>query len=136
MTQRIAALCVAALLLFAACGTAPGSGPDDGKATLNAEDQFVRLDGEEWVPDLTDSAKAYFQDSEGDFWGLPFWENSVSLAATTISPFLAPWACAEEKGGNLNMTMVNKQGGHVYEALGAEGGEYSQRKSDSLIRAV
>ena len=51
---------------------------DSGLNTLNVEDQFVRLDGEAWVPDLTDGARAYCQDSEGRLLGLPFWENSVS----------------------------------------------------------
>ena len=51
---------------------------DSGLNTLNVNDQFVFLDEEEWVPDLTDGAKAYCQNSEGRLLGLPFWENSVS----------------------------------------------------------
>ena len=51
---------------------------DSGLNTLNVEDQFVRLDEEEWVSDLADGAKAYCQDGEGHLLGLPFWENSVS----------------------------------------------------------
>ena len=49
-----------------------------GLNTLNMKDQFVHLETEEWVSDLTDDAKAYCQDSEGHLLGLPFWENSVS----------------------------------------------------------
>ena len=49
-----------------------------GLNTLNMKDQFVHLENEEWVSDLTDDAKAYCQDSEGHLLGLPFWENSVS----------------------------------------------------------
>ena len=51
---------------------------DSGLNTLNVNEQFVYLDSEEWVSDLTDGAKEYCQDSEGHLLGLPFWENSVS----------------------------------------------------------
>ena len=51
---------------------------DSGLNTLNVKEQFVCLDGEEWVSDLTDGTKEYCQDSEGHLLGLPFWENSVS----------------------------------------------------------
>lgn len=49
-----------------------------GLVSLLADDRFVLLDDEAWVSDLTDSAKAYCQSSEGHLLGLPFWENSVS----------------------------------------------------------
>lgn len=51
---------------------------DSGLNTLNVEEQFVCLEDEEWVSDLTDGAREYCQDSEGHLLGLPFWENSVS----------------------------------------------------------
>ena len=51
---------------------------DSGLNMLDVKEQFVCLDDEEWVPDLTEGAKAYCQDSDGRLLGLPFWENSVS----------------------------------------------------------
>lgn len=45
---------------------------------FDVENNFYYLNDEEWVSDLTDSAKAYCEDSEGNILGLPFWENSVS----------------------------------------------------------
>ena len=51
---------------------------DSGLNALGAAEQFLCLDGEEWVSDLTDAARAYCQDSEGRLLGLPFWENSIS----------------------------------------------------------
>ena len=51
---------------------------DSGLNALNVNEQFVCLDEEEWASDLTDSAKACCQNSEGHLLGLPFWENSVS----------------------------------------------------------
>lgn len=50
----------------------------DSLHTAGLEDQFVFLDDEEWVSDLTDASKAYCQNSEGRILGLPFWESSVS----------------------------------------------------------
>ncbi len=50
-------------------------------ADLNRFDvagNFYYLNGESWVDDLTDSARAYCQDADGNLLGLPFWENSVS----------------------------------------------------------
>ena len=50
-------------------------------ADLNRFDisnNFYYLNGESWVDDLTDSARAYCQDKEGNLLGLPFWESSVS----------------------------------------------------------
>ena len=51
---------------------------DSGLNMLDVEEQFVSLDEEEWVSDLTDDARSYCQDSEGHLLGLPFWESSVS----------------------------------------------------------
>ena len=45
---------------------------------FDAEENFLDLRDEAWVSDLTDSAKAYCTDAEGDLLGLPFWESSVS----------------------------------------------------------
>lgn len=42
------------------------------------EDNFVYLDDQPWVSDLTPSAYAYCLGSNGNLLGLPFWENSVS----------------------------------------------------------
>ena len=39
---------------------------------------FCYLNDEAWVSDLTNSAKDYCQDEDGNLLGLPFWENSVS----------------------------------------------------------
>ena len=62
-----------------------GSAPDIllhfHNADLNRFDvpgNFCYLNDESWVDDLTDSARAYCQDSDGNLLGLPFWENSVS----------------------------------------------------------
>lgn len=51
---------------------------DSGLNSLSGKAEFVYLDDEAWVGDLTDGAKAYCQNSEGRLLGLPFWENSVS----------------------------------------------------------
>ena len=45
---------------------------------FDVAENFLYLDGEAWVSDLTDGARAYCQDSEGHLLGLPFWESSVS----------------------------------------------------------
>ncbi len=45
---------------------------------FDVEDNFSALNGEQWVNDLTDSAKAYCTDVDGNILGLPFWESSVS----------------------------------------------------------
>ena len=45
---------------------------------FHAEDNFLRLNDEGWVDDLTDSARAYCLDKNGNLLGLPFWESSVS----------------------------------------------------------
>ena len=47
-------------------------------ARFDTEENFYYLNGESWVDDLTDSARAYCQDGEGNLLGLPFWESSVS----------------------------------------------------------
>ncbi len=45
---------------------------------LNAGETFCALNGEKWVDDLTESARAYCTDANGNLLGLPFWESSVS----------------------------------------------------------
>ncbi len=45
---------------------------------FDTEDNFCYLNDEKWVDDLTDSAKAYCTDSDGNLLGLPYWESSVS----------------------------------------------------------
>lgn len=47
-------------------------------ARYDVPSQFCFLNDEEWVGDLTDGARAYCADSDGNLLGLPFWENSVS----------------------------------------------------------
>lgn len=51
---------------------------DSGLHMMDVDEQFVYLDEEAWVSDLTDGVRTYCQDSEGHLLGLPFWENSVS----------------------------------------------------------
>ena len=64
---------------------ANGDGPDVflhfHNADLNRFDvaeNFRTLNDASWVDDLTDSARAYCEDKDGNVLGLPFWENSVS----------------------------------------------------------
>ncbi len=45
---------------------------------FHVEDNFYYLNDESWVGDLTDSARAYCEDRDGNLLGLPFWESSVS----------------------------------------------------------
>lgn len=45
---------------------------------FHAADNFLYLNDEEWVGDLTGSARAYCEDQDGNLLGLPFWESSVS----------------------------------------------------------
>ncbi len=45
---------------------------------LDVEDNFLYLNDEPWVSDLTDSALAYCLDGGGNLLGLPYWESSVS----------------------------------------------------------
>lgn len=50
-------------------------------ANLNNYDvpnNFYYMNDEAWVSDLTEGAKAYCQDADGNILGLPFWESSVS----------------------------------------------------------
>lgn len=49
-----------------------------GLMDFNVEETFLPLNDQPWVSDLTDSAKAYCTDSDGNLLGLPFWESSVS----------------------------------------------------------
>ncbi len=64
---------------------AVGEGPDiffhfhnDDLNRLNVSGNFIYMNDEEWVDDLTPSSKNYCTDSEGNLLGLPFWESSVS----------------------------------------------------------
>ncbi len=62
-------------------GDAPDLFMHFNNADLNNFDvagNFYYLNGEHWVDDLTDGARAYCQDGAGNLLGLPFWENSVS----------------------------------------------------------
>ncbi len=45
---------------------------------FNVEENFLYLNDQEWVEDLTDGALAYSVDRDGNLLGLPFWESSVS----------------------------------------------------------
>ncbi len=45
---------------------------------FNVTQNFLFLNEEEWVDELTENAKAYCTDAEGRLLGLPFWESSVS----------------------------------------------------------
>ncbi len=45
---------------------------------FDVAENFCYLNDEAWVNDLTDSAKAYCTDADGNLLGLPFWESSVS----------------------------------------------------------
>ena len=47
-------------------------------AQFDVENRFVALNDQSWTADLTDSARAYCTDKDGDLLGLPFWESSVS----------------------------------------------------------
>ncbi len=47
-------------------------------ARFDVAADFLPLDDQPWVDDLTASARAYCQDADGTLLGLPFWENSVS----------------------------------------------------------
>ncbi len=42
------------------------------------EENFLYLNDQPWVQDLTSGARAYCTDKNGDLLGLPFWESSVS----------------------------------------------------------
>ncbi len=45
---------------------------------FDVAEHFYYLNDEPWVEDLTDGARAYCEDSEGNLLGLPYWENSIS----------------------------------------------------------
>ncbi len=45
---------------------------------FDVEGNFLYLNDQEWVDELTDSTLEYCKDSEGNLMGLPYWENSVS----------------------------------------------------------
>lgn len=69
----------------AAKAFADGNAPDilmhfnnSGLTKLGVSDNFYYLTEESWVDVLTEGARAYCQDSEGNILGLPFWESSVS----------------------------------------------------------
>ncbi len=69
----------------AAARFAKGEGPDillhfhnADLDRFDAEADFLPLNDQPWVSDLTDSARAYCEDADGNLLGLPFWENSVS----------------------------------------------------------
>lgn len=47
-------------------------------SNYNVADNFMYMNDQEWVSDLTEGSKAYSQDSEGNILGLPYWESSVS----------------------------------------------------------
>lgn len=51
---------------------------DANLAHFNVPDNFYYMNDEPWVDELTEGAKAYCLDSEGNLLGLPFWENSLS----------------------------------------------------------
>lgn len=44
----------------------------------NVSENFYYLNEEAWIDEMTDGAKAYSMDSDGNIIGLPFWESSVS----------------------------------------------------------
>lgn len=45
---------------------------------FDVDGSFRYLNDQPWVDELTDSARAYCEDSDGNLLGLPFWESSVS----------------------------------------------------------
>lgn len=51
---------------------------DSDLTKYNVAENFLYLNDEPWVGELTDSAKAYCLDKDGNLLGLPFWESSVS----------------------------------------------------------
>ena len=64
-----------------AAGEAPDIFIHFHNADLNrfhADGHFYHLNGESWIGELTDSARAYCEDKDGNVLGLPFWESSVS----------------------------------------------------------
>lgn len=45
---------------------------------FNVDENFCYLNDQSWVSELSEGAKAYCLDADGNLLGLPFWENSVS----------------------------------------------------------
>ncbi len=45
---------------------------------FDVEKNFIYLNDQKWVDELTDSTREYCLDSDGNLMGLPYWENSVS----------------------------------------------------------
>lgn len=45
---------------------------------FDVSENFYYMNNEKWVDELTDGAKTYCLDNEGNILGLPFWESSVS----------------------------------------------------------
>lgn len=45
---------------------------------FDIENNFMYLNDQPWIDELTDSARAYCENADGNILGLPFWENSVS----------------------------------------------------------
>ncbi len=45
---------------------------------FDVDNNFCYLNDENWVGDLTDSARSYCTDEKGNLLGLPYWESSVS----------------------------------------------------------
>ncbi len=45
---------------------------------FNIDDNFLYLNDQKWVDELTESTLAYCRNNNGDIMGLPYWENSVS----------------------------------------------------------
>lgn len=51
---------------------------DSNLVNLNLSENVYYLNDEAWVDELTDGARAYCLDADGNMLGLPFWENSIS----------------------------------------------------------
>ncbi len=45
---------------------------------FDVEGNFLYMNGQKWIDELTDSTLEYCTDSSGNIMGLPYWENSVS----------------------------------------------------------
>lgn len=51
---------------------------DSDLVHYNVSENFYYMNNEAWVDELTEGAKEYCLDSEGNILGLPFWESSIS----------------------------------------------------------
>lgn len=51
---------------------------DSDLSRFDVEENFLYLNDQKWVDELTDSTLAYCMDENGNVMGLPYWENSVS----------------------------------------------------------